>query len=308
MVPATAEMDDQRQVESDDPVIVPKRHYGRWISAVVALGILVAIGISLYQNPNIDHGTISHYMFAAPILDGLRVTVSLAVASMIVATVLGTVLGLMRLSKNPVLSTISVFYVWVFRAVPLLVQILVWGNFALLFPRINIGIPFTDWTLASYDSNSVLTVYVAAIIGFGLHEAAYMAEIVRAGVMSVDEGQRDAAQCLGMGRLRILRHIVLPQAMRFIIPPTGNQFISVIKATSLVYVIAGGDLLTSAQNISATNLRVLELLLVASVWYLILVSLASWGQHHLEQHFGRGATRDAPKKLRERLVRNLGLR
>jgi polar amino acid transport system permease protein len=301
-------IDSTAHVNVDDPVVLPRSHYGRWLAGGVALAIVTALGISLYRNSNIDHATIRHYLFSTPILDGLRVTVGLAITSMIVATFLGTLLGLMRLSKNPVLSTISVLYVWVFRAVPLLVQILVWGNFALLFPRITVGLPFTGWILASYDSNKLLTVYVAAVIGFGLHEAAYMAEIVRAGVMSVDEGQRDAAQCLGMGHVRILRHIIFPQAMRFIIPPTGNQFISVIKATSLVYVIAGGDLLTKAQNISALNLKVLELLVVASVWYLALVSLASWGQHYLEVYFGRGATREPRKKLSERIKLNWRVR
>jgi polar amino acid transport system permease protein len=248
---------------------------------------------SLYTNPKIDHDTIARYMFAPAILTGLRDTIILAVVSQAIGIALGLVLAIMRLSSNVVLTSVSQVYIWFFRGVPLLVQILIWGNFALLFRHIVVGLPMTDLSLTSWDTNDLITTFVAAILGLGLNEAAYMAEIVRAGISSVDEGQEEAAASLGISKAKILRHVTIPQSMRVIIPPTANQFISMIKATSLVYVIAGGGLLTVAQNISSQNLRVVELLVVASAWFLILTSITSIGQLYLERRFARGTSRPA---------------
>jgi polar amino acid transport system permease protein len=194
--------------------------------------------------------------------------------------VLGVLLAVMRLSPSPVLRLFSAGYTWLLRGTPLLVQILLWGNLALLFQHIG---PF--------DTNRLITPFVASVIALGLNEAAYMAEIVRAGVLSVDQGQVDASLALGMSRALAMRRILLPQALRVIIPPAGNQFISLLKASSLVAIIAGHDLMSTAQNIAAQNYRTIEMLLVASLWYLLIVSVLNVLQRMLEQRLGRSVNR-----------------
>jgi polar amino acid transport system permease protein len=184
------------------------------------------------------------------------------------------------------------------------VQILLWGNISALYPRLSLGIPFGP-TFAHFSANSVITSFVAGILALGLNEGAYMAEIVRAGIVSVEEGQTDAAQALGMTRLQTMRRIVLPQAMRVIVPPTGNETISMLKTTSLVSVLAVTEVLYSVQQIYAVNYRVIPLLLVASIWYLIVTTVLTIGQYYLERYFGRGATRDLPETPLQRLRRNL---
>lgn len=279
------------------PDQVARRHYwGRWIAATLVLAVLVWVGRSLYQNPSIDHEAISRYMFSDPILEGLRTTLVLAVLAEALSVVLGTVVALCRLSHNPVLSSLAWLYVWVLRGTPLLVQILILGNFSLFYQQLTLEIPFLGLTLGSWDTNSVLTMFVASVLALGLHDAAYSSEVVRAGIQSVDVGQVEASRALGMGRLLMLRRIVLPQALRVIIPPAGNNFINLLKMTSLVAVIAGGDLLTQAQNISAANLKTVELLLVASAWYLIVVSVFSVLQSMLERRLARGNARSAPAR------------
>jgi polar amino acid transport system permease protein len=257
--------------------IVPLRRPWLWTaSAAVALAI-GALAVSIARNPAIDHATIARFQFAPAILAGLRTTLVLAVLAAAIGVTLGTVLAVMRLSRSPVLRIASFAYTWLLRGTPLLVQILIWGNLALLFK-----------TLGPFDTNAVMTPFVASVVALGLNEAAYMGEIVRAGILAVDRGQHDAATALGMSRALALRRIVLPQALRVIIPPAGNQFISLLKATSLVSVIAGGDLLTAAENISSANLRTIELMLVATFWYLVVTSLASAGQFWLERRAARG--------------------
>jgi polar amino acid transport system permease protein len=197
----------------------------------------------------------------------------------------------MKMSRNTVLGGIATGYVWLFRGVPLLVQMLVWGNFALLFPVLGIGIPFTDIMFLQVKTNSVIVPFAAACLGLALHEAAYMAEVVRGGFLAVDRGQQEAAASIGMKHATMMRRIVLPQAIRVIIPPTGNQFISLVKASSLVAVIAGGELLTAVQDISASNYRTMELLFVASFWYLVIVTVLSIGQFFLEKRASKGHVR-----------------
>ncbi|NNM63759.1 MAG: amino acid ABC transporter permease [Burkholderiales bacterium] len=259
--------------------VVPLRHPWRIFGSAVVLALLAWLVWSVYTNPNIDHAAIAEYQFAPAIFRGLRVTVELALLSAAMGVILGTLLAVMRLSPSLVLRLSSGFYSWLFRGTPLLVQILLWGNLALLFQHIG---PF--------ETNAVLTPFVASVVALGLNEAAYMSEVVRAGIISVDQGQHSAATALGMPRMLAMRRIILPQALRMIVPPAGNQFLSLLKATSLVSVIAGGDLLTQAENISSANLHTIELMLVATFWYLVLTTITSVGQFFLERRLGRAGT------------------
>ena len=256
--------------------VVAQRRPGLWTASAVAAGVFVLLAISVWRNPNIDHAAIAQYQFAPAILAGLRTTLLLALAAELIGVALGTVLAVALLSDSLVLRWGSRLYVWLLRGTPLLVQIIVWGNLALLFPH-----------LGPFSTNAVLTPFVASVVALGLNEAAYMAEVVRAGLLSVDRGQYEASMALGMRRGLALRRVILPQALRVIVPPAGNQFISLLKATSLVSVISGGDLLTAAENISSANLHTIELMLVATFWYLLVTSVCSAGQHLLERRLGR---------------------
>jgi len=198
--------------------------------------------------------------------------------------VLGTLLAVMRLSPNLLLSTLSWLYIWFFRSVPVLVQLIFWYNFGALYATISLGIPFGP-TLYSASTNALITPMFAALAGLGLAQAAYTAEVIRAGIVSVPHGQTRAARALGMQPMTIFRRIVLPQAMRVIIPPVGNEVISMVKSTSLVSVIALSELLYTAQLIYARTYETIPLLIVASLWYLIIVSVLSVGQHVLERKF-----------------------
>lgn len=267
---------------------IPRRHHGQSAFAVVAVAFVVSVAVSIYRNPNIDHPTIGEYITSAPIMQGLVTTIQLTVLAAVIGSAIGLVIALMRMSPNRVLQSMAWLYLWFFRGVPLLVQILFWGNFGLFFRHLELGVPFTDVQLFQVETSAVITTFVASVIGLALHESAYMAEIFRGGILAVDHGQTEAAQSLGMTRSLTMRRIVLPQAVRVIIPATGNQLISLLKASSLVSVIAGGDLLTKAENIGAVTLRSIELLAVATFWYLVIVSVASVGQFFVERRFGRG--------------------
>jgi polar amino acid transport system permease protein len=266
---------------------VPVRHYGQWLVAAIVVALLVMLAIALFQNPNIDHPTIRSYLTSGTILDGLVVTLKLTVISTVIGIVLGVLLAVFRLSNNRILRAASWVYVWAFRGTPLLVQILIWGNFGLLFKNLALGIPFTHIIWFQVSTNTVLTGFVASILGLALNESAYMAEVVRGGILAIDPGQAEAARAMGMNRKLTMWRIVLPQAARVIVPPMGNQVINLLKASSLVSVIAGGDLLTAAQNISAANLRVIEMLLVATFWYFVIISVTSVGQFFLERRLAR---------------------
>jgi polar amino acid transport system permease protein len=259
--------------------VVPLARPWLWLGSAVVVVLLAALAVSLWRNPHIDRAAIAQFQFAPAILRGLRTTVVLAVLAAAVGLVLGVLLAVMRLSPSPVLRLFSGGYTWLLRGTPLLVQILIWGNLALLFEHIG---PF--------DTNALLTPFVASVVALGLNEAAYMAEIVRAGILAVEHGQIDASLALGMSRALAMRRIILPQALRVIIPPAGNQFISLLKATSLVSVIAGGDLLTAAENISSANLKTIELMLVATFWYLALTTITSVGQYVVERRLARAGT------------------
>lgn len=275
--------------ELDDIVAVPLRHPWRWVTAGVLVLCFAWLASSLWSNQNIDHATIAHFMFSSQILHGAELTIILTFLAMVLSTILGVVLALMRLSSNPVLGALAWLYIWVFRGTPLLVQIVFWGYLGLLYKQIRLGVPFTDFTAFAVDTNTLIPAFVAGVIALTLNQAAYSAEIVRAGMLSVDPGQREAAFSLGMTPLFALLKVELPQAMRVIIPPMGNETISMLKDTALLSLIAVLELYTVAERISAQNLRQVELLVVVSCWYLALTSVLSIPQYYLERHYGRGS-------------------
>lgn len=285
-----------------EPTVVPLRHHGRWIAAAVATVALVGLVGSLARNDNLRWDIVGHYLFADLIFDGLATTLWLTAAAMALGLTLGTLVAVLRLSANPVLSMLSSLFVWVFRGTPLLVQIIFWGYAAALYSQIKIGIPFTTVTFFEADTNSVLTPSVAALLALGLNEAAYASEIVRAGIQSVDPGQSEAAHSLGMRPALTMRRVVLPQAMRVIIPPMGNETINMLKMTALVSVISAHDLMSNIQDVYAQNYQVIPMLVVASLWYLALVSLLSVPQSWLERRFGRGSARTPAPSVLSRLL------
>jgi polar amino acid transport system permease protein len=288
----------------DEIEAVPVRHYGRWIAAAVVAIIVASLIRSMVTNDRFEWNVVGDYLFDHRILDGLRITLELTVTAMLIGIVLGVILALMRLSANPLLSTASWVYIWLFRGTPVLVQILIFFNIAALYPTIDLGIPFGP-SFIHLDANSLITPFFAAMVALGLNEGAYMSEIVRAGIISVDEGQFDAAKAVGMTQGQTMRRVVLPQAMRVIIPPTGNETISMLKYTSLASIIAVHELLYSAQLIYAVNYKVIQLLIVASIWYLVCTTVLSIGQYYLERHYGRGGPGAQEEPLLHRIVRGI---
>ncbi len=284
---------------------VPVRHPGRWVTAALVALLGVIIVHSIATNPRFEWSVVGDYLFNSRILDGLVVTLELTVISMVIGIALGTLLAVMRLSANPLVSSGSWVYIWIFRGTPLLVQILFWSFISALYPTISLGIPFGGPVFVSGSANDVITPFVGAVLALGLNEAAYMAEIVRAGIISVDEGQTEASQALGMSRLQTMRRIVLPQAMRVIVPPTGNETISMLKNSSLVAFVAVSDLLYSATLIYSVTFQQIPLLIVASIWYLAVTSVLTAGQYYIERYFGRGGTRDQPPTPMQRLRKNV---
>ena len=280
---------EEREAPPDSVVIkaAPLRHPGRWAASVVIAVLAAMLVHTLFTNERFGWGVVGTYFTSPNIIDGLLRTLELTAIAMVGAIVLGTILAVMRLSPNPILSGASGLYIWFFRGTPLLVQVIFWYNLSAIYPRLSLGVPFgPEWVSGS--ANKLITPMVAASLGLILNEAAYMAEIVRAGILSVDEGQSEAAAALGLRRLQTMRTIVLPQAMRVIIPPVGNDTINMLKYTSLVSVIALPELLYSAQIIYSKNFQTIPLLIVASLWYLIVTTVLSIGQYFVERHFGRG--------------------
>ena len=287
---------------------IPVRHWGRWVSAAVLLFFAFALGWSLAHNPNVGWATIGEYLFKPLTLRGVLVTIEMTIIAMVIGIVGGTVVAVMRLADNPILRVVSWVYVWLFRGVPLLVQIIFWGFLGALYPSLFLGIPFVGVVFAHGNTSAIIGAFTAAILALGLNEVAYAAELVRAGIISVDKGQNEAALSLGMSGGLTMRRVVLPQAMRVIIPPMGNETITMLKMTSLVSVISGRDLLTTVQQVYAQNFQQIPLLIVASLWYLALVTVLTVGQHYLEKRFGRGFgqadTGRAERKALKREVRS----
>jgi polar amino acid transport system permease protein len=297
---------------SETLTAVPLRHPGRWVSAAVLLVLAAMLVHSLAfstverggkREPRFQWDVVGQYLFSSRVLRGLEVTLELTAVAMAIGIVLGIVLAVMRLSPNPIMTTVSWVYIWFFRGTPVLVQLLFWYNIAYIFPQFTLGIPFGP-SFATVDLNTI-SVFLIAGIGLGLNEGAYMAEIVRAGIISVDQGQVEAAQSVGMRRLQTLRLVVLPQAMRLIIPPTGNEIISMLKTSSLASAIALTELLYAVQQIYATNYETVPLLMVASIWYLAVTSVLTVGQFFVERRYSRGAARPRLPWIWRKLGQNL---
>ncbi len=276
--------------------------------AVIVLIVAASLVRAVIVNPNFMWGTVGHYLFDHRIISGVLKTIELTVLSMLIGILLGVVMAVMRLSLNPIVSGFSWLYIWFFRGTPLLVQLLFWLFGAALFKHVTLGVPFGGPAIINPSYNSLIPAFVAALLGFGLNEGAYMAEIVRAGIISVDEGQTQAAQSLGLSRLQALRLIVLPQAMRVIIPPTGNETISMLKNTSLVLVLGSVvDLLFAVQQIYSVNYLEIPLLIVACIWYLAMTSVLYVGQYFIERRYGRGFSRAEQLTMRARWMGNRGI-
>ncbi|MEU9169873.1 amino acid ABC transporter permease [Streptomyces sp. NPDC048420] len=278
---------------------IPVRHYGRYVSAVVVLALVALLVNAFATAKKIQWHAVGDTLFDSTVLAGAGRTLLITVLAMVLGVVLGVVLAVMRLSKNPVTSWVAWFYIWFFRGTPVYVQLLLWFNLALIFPVLNLGPIYKD------EMTDVMTPFMCALLGLGLNEAAYMAEICRAGLLAVDEGQTEASHALGMSHAKTLRRIVIPQAMRVIVPPTGNEFINMLKTSSLVYAVTYNELLRATSTIGSTSYAVMEMLFVASIWYLVMTSVFSVFQYYLERRFARGSSRNLPPTPWQRIKVNL---
>ncbi|GGN30733.1 polar amino acid transport system permease protein [Actinoplanes campanulatus] len=280
-------------------VVVPARHPWRWAGAALVLVLLAQFVHGLATNPGWDWPTFFGYFLEESIVEALLLTVELTLAGAVLGFLGGIPLAAMRLSPNPVLSAVSWTFIWVFRSVPLLVQLLFWANLGYLYETLQVGVPFgPGW---SFPTVNLISSFGAALLGLALHEAAYAGEVIRAGLLSVDQGQHEAAAALGIPKWRQFYRIVLPQAMRAILPNAANLLISLLKSTSMVYILAIGELFYQVQVIYGRNGRVVPLLMVATVWYVILTALLSILQYYTERHFARGALRTLPPTPFQRL-------
>jgi polar amino acid transport system permease protein len=282
----TEDRDHQRRL------LIRRRDRGAWVTAVVVLVVVAWLVQAALRSHFIDFALVRKYQFSPLIMRGVRNTLIVSILAQAIGIALGVLAALVRMSKNPVAAALSSFYIWFFRGTPVLVQLFFWFNgVPSVFKTLTIAIPFTHVTLYSTPMVDFMTPFMAALLGLALNEGAYMAEIVRAGILSVDRGQVDAAHSVGMPSLMTMRRVVLPQATRIIIPPTGNELIAMLKTSSLASVITYGELLRSASDIYSTNLQPVPLLVVASIWYLAMTSVASVGQHYLERYYARGHLR-----------------
>lgn len=283
---------------------VPLRHPWRWVAAIV---ILILVGLFLYgaaTNPAYGWGTFFKYLFNKRVLLGVFNTLQLTVYSMLLAIVLAVILAVMRLSPNPVFRSVSWVYLWLFRGTPVYVQLVFWGLIPVIYQNIQLGVPFGP-SFFHINLQGLSIAFLLAVLGLGLNEAAYLAEIIRAGISSVPEGQSEASTALGMSWAMTMRRTVLPQAMRVIIPPTGNEVISMLKTTSLVTAVPYTlDLFSiTSREIAARLFEPIPLLLVAATWYLLVTSILMVGQFYLERYFSRGATRKLTSKQLEALAK-----
>ncbi|MFD9129199.1 amino acid ABC transporter permease [Kitasatospora sp. NPDC059571] len=294
---------DQGQVTPGRPETikaVPVRHPGRWAGMIVVAVLAAMLIHALVTNPAFEWSVVGDTLFNDQILHGVVVTLELTALAMVMGVVGGIVLAVMRLSPNPLLSGVAWVYIWVFRGTPVIVQLVFWNFLAAIWPKLSIGIPFGP-DFVSGSTNTLIPVFVAALLGLGLNEAAYMAEIVRGGLQSVSEGQTEAAHALGMSQFTTMRRIVLPQAMRVIIPPTGNETISMLKTSSLASVIALEELFQAGHNIYSRTFQTIPVLIAVSAWYLFMTSILTIGQYYIERHYARGANRTLPPTPLQRL-------
>lgn len=272
---------EQMHYDLDRYQVVPRRYYGRITASAVIL-VLLALLVNAFAHGNIEWSFVGQFFTAQAILNGVVNTLIMSVLAMGLGILFGVITAIMYMSPNPVLHYIAVGYAWIFRGTPLILQLLLWFNLALVFPTISIPGVFSVQTV------NIMTPFLAALLGLSINQGAYTSEVVRAGLLSVDTGQYEAAKAIGMPRLQALQRIILPQAMRVILPPVGNEFISMIKTTSLASMIQYSELLYNTQTIYFANARVMELLFVAGIWYLIIVTVLSFGQSRLERFFSRG--------------------
>jgi polar amino acid transport system permease protein len=296
-------MDEADRLEShDEPPteVVPLRYPGRLAFAAIVALVAVTLAESVIRNDNFEWDRVWFYLFNDQIMAGLGRTLILTGTAMVVGVVLGVVLATCRLSPNPVISITAGLYLWFFRGTPLLIQLIFWYNLAALYPRLSIHIPFGGPELVGAETNSLLTIWFVALLALSLNEAAYMAEIVRGGLLAVPHQQLEAAQALGMDQWLTFRRIILPQALRVIIPPTGNQVIGMLKHSSLVSIIAMPDLLYSAQLIYSQNFETIPLLIVVSLWYLLCTTLLTLIQGRIEAYYGRGSSSSGQRRTRQR--------
>jgi polar amino acid transport system permease protein len=285
---------------------IPVRHPGRWVAIVVIFVIIAMFAHSIFTNENWQWQFQWQNAFNPPVLHGVWTTLWLTVVSMVIGVLLGIGLAIMRLSPNPILSSSAWVYIWVFRGTPVLVQLVIWANLGSLYRQISLGVPFgPEWF--TFDTRNLVPNVVAALLGLGLNEAAYMSEIIRAGILSVDEGQSEAAAALGLSRMQTMRRIVLPQAMRVVVPPTGNETISMLKTTSLVSAVPYAELFFQTESIGNRTFQVFPMLVTASLWYLAMTSVLMVGQYYIERYYARGSVRTLPptpiQRLRMRLTR-----
>ena len=280
---------------------IPARHPGRRVASVIVLLIAAQVLISVITNSRFKWDIVGEYLFSDIILSGVRLTIGLTLIAQLLGIVVGVGLAVMRLSPIPTVARCAWVYLWFFRGTPLLVQLIFWYNISALYPEFTIGLPFLE-PFVSFNANALITPLAVAILGLGLNEGAYMAEIVRGGILSVDSGQSQAAKALGMTHSQTLRRIVLPQALRLILPPTGNQTILMLKTTSLVSILALADLLYSAQSIYTRTFQTIPLLIVVSLWYITITSVLTIGQTILEQKLSNGSSRQKPPPMLRWLV------
>ncbi|GIF20935.1 polar amino acid transport system permease protein [Actinoplanes tereljensis] len=273
--------------EGDRLTVVPARHPWRWVATVIALVLVAQLAHGLITNPGWDWTTFAGYFFEKSVMQALLVTLELTFLGAFLGFLGGLILAPMRLSKNRVLQSVSWTYIWVFRSVPLIVQLLFWANLGYLYETLQFGVPFGPGFF-HFETKSLVSSFGAALLGLALHEAAYAAEIVRSGIVSVDQRQLEAAAALGIPRLRQFRRILLPQAMRAILPTAANELVNLLKSTSVVYVLAIGEIFYQVQVVYGRTGRVVPLLMVATVWYVILTAVLSVFQHYVERHFNRG--------------------
>ena len=259
----------------------------RQVAASILLFVFLAFIIHAFWVGQIEWHYVSDYLFSAPILRGVRGTIVMTICAMVIGVLLGTTIAIMRMSANPALRWAATGYIWLFRGTPALLQLLLWFNLALIFPTISL------FGFFPVNTVEVMTPFVAALLGLGIQQGAYTAEVVRSGILSVDRGQMEAAQSIGMTKLRAMLTIVLPQAMRVIVPPIGNETIGMVKLTSLASVIQYSEVLRTVGDVYYANSRVIELLIVAGIWYMVIVTVLSIGQSYVEKYFSKGWGRTA---------------
>ncbi|WP_432452438.1 MULTISPECIES: amino acid ABC transporter permease [unclassified Agarivorans] len=274
------------KLDPENLMVVPLRHPVRVIASILTVLIVAFLINGAISNPELQWPVVSKYLFHPMIVKGLWMTIVLTIVIMLLATSIGLIAALMMMSSSKLLTIPARIFVWFFRGTPALVQLVLWYNLAILVKEFSLWLPGLG-TVFSVATNDIMTPFVAATIALSLHESGYMAEIIRSGLNSIDKGQTEAAACLGMTPSLLTRRIIIPQAMRLIIPPTGNETINLLKTTSLVSIIAVGDLFYSAQAIYARTFETIPLLIVVTFWYLLMVSLMSMGQSYLERYFGR---------------------